>query len=87
MYKAFNFLFIILIFFFFFNIYNFYISGVNLKTINFNRQNIERIISEKLPNVPILDNDTKNVIEFTNSLSNENNNNKTRSFWKLLKIK
>ena len=87
MYKAFNFLFIILIFFFFFNIYNFYISGVNLKTINFNRQNIERIISEKLPNVPILDNDTKNVIEFNNSLSNENNNNKPRSFWKLLKIK
>jgi hypothetical protein len=87
MYKAFNFLFIILIFFFFFNIYNFYKSGVNLKTINFNRQNIERIISEKLLNVPILDNDTKNVIEFNNSLSNENNNNKPRSFWKLLKIK
>jgi hypothetical protein len=87
MYKAFNFLFIILIFFFFFIIYNFYKSGVNLKTINFNRQNIERIISEKLLNVPILDNDTKNVIEFNNSLSNENNNNKPRSFWKLLKIK
>ena len=87
MYKAFNFLFIILIFFFFFIIYNFYKSGVNLKTINFNRQNIERIISEKLLNVPILDNDTKNVIEFNNSLSNENNNDKPRSFWKLLKIK
>ena len=40
-------------------------------------------ISSKISNLPILKNDTKNVIEFNNGYSNEIE--KPRSFWNLLK--
>ena len=81
--KIFNFFLIILILIFFFNIYSFYSSNKNLESKEFNRNNIDQIISSKISNLPILKNDTKNIIEFNNGYSNEIE--KPRSFWNLLK--
>ena len=87
MYKTINLILLLLIFVFFLYTYNFYLSNKNFKTREFNRINIDQIINEKISNLPILVNDTENVIEFNNSLTNEINNNKPRSFWNLLKAK
>ena len=83
----FNFFLGILILFFFINIYNFYSSNKNLETKEFNRNNIDQIINKKISNLPILKNDTDNVIEFNDGFSNEIQNDKPRSFWNLLKFK
>ena len=87
MYKIINLLFIIIILLFFFNIYSYYFSNKNIKTITLNRLNIEKILENKILNLPILGNDTKNVIEFNSSFSKEIKDNKPRSFWNLLKFK
>ena len=83
--KIFNFFLIILILIFFFNIFSFYSSNKNLESKEFNRNNIDQIINTKISNLPILKNDTNNVIEFNNSISDKENIDKSRSFWKLLK--
>ena len=85
--KIFNLFFVILILIFFYNIYKFYSSNKNLQSIEFNRSNIELIINKKISNLPILENDTDNVIEFNDGFSNDINNDKSRSFWNLLKFK
>ena len=85
--KVLNILFIILILFFLISTYKYYISNKNLKAKDFNRNNIDQIISEKIDNLPVLINDTNNVIEFNNSLSDKITNEKPRSFWNLLKSK
>ena len=87
MYKILNIIFIFLILIFFGSIYLYYSSNTNLNDKVFNRINIEQMINKKIINLPVLTNDTNNVIEFNNSISEETNNNKTRSFWKLLKSK
>ena len=86
MYKVINLFFVIIIFLFFFNIYNYYSSNKNIKNINLNRSNIEAIVKTKISNIPILKNDTNNVIEFNSSFSEEIKNNKKRNFWDLLKM-
>ena len=85
--KIFNIFFGILIIFFFFSIYNFYSSNKNLVSKEFNRNNIDKIINKKILNIPILKNDTDNVIQFNDGFSNEIKNDKSRSFWNLLKFK
>ena len=86
MIKIFNFFLIVLILIFFFNIYSFYSSNKNLESKEFNRNNIDQIINTKISNLPILKNDTNNVIEFNDGFSNEIKNDKPRSFWNLLKF-
>jgi len=85
MHKIINLFFLITILLFFFNIYSYYSSNKNIKNINLNRSNIEEIIKTKISNIPILENDTNNVIEFNSSFSEEIKDNKRRSFWDLLK--
>ena len=85
--KIFNSFLIVLILIFFFNIYSFYSSNKNLESKKFNRINIDQIINTKISNLPILKNDTNNVIEFNDGFSNEIKNDKPRSFWNLLKFK
>ena len=87
MIKVLNILLIILILIFSLSIYKYYASNKNLKTIDFNRNNIDKILNKKISNLPVLTNDTNNVIEFNNSLSKELTNDKSRSFWNLLKSK
>ena len=84
--KIFNIFLGIMILIFFFNIYIFYSSNKNLETKEFNRNNIDQIINKKISNLPILKNDTNNVIEFSDVLSNEIKKDKPRSFWNLLKF-
>ena len=85
--KIFNFFLFFLIFIFFFNIYVFYSSNKNLQSREFNRSNIDEIINKKISNLPILKNDTDNVIEFNDGFSNSIKNDKPRNFWNLLKFK
>ena len=87
MYKIINLFFVIIIILFFFNVYNYYSSNKNIKNINLNRSNIEEIVKSKISNIPILKNDTNNVIEFNSSFSEEIKSNEQRNFWNLLKIK
>ena len=87
MYKVFNILMIIIITFFILFIYNYYSSNKNINTKNFNRLNIDQLLKEKISELPVLDNDTANVIEFNDSLKTEFENEKKRSFWNLLKNK
>ena len=84
--KIFNIFLGLLILIFFFNIYSFYSSNKNLESKEFNRSNINQIINAKISNLPILKNDTDDVIEFNDGLSNEIKNDKPRSFWNLLKF-
>ena len=72
---------------FFFSIYSFYSSNKNLESKEFNRNNIDKIINQKISNLPILKNDTNDVIEFNDGFSNEIKSDKPRSFWNLLKFK
>ena len=83
--KTINILMFFLLMTFFFSTYKFYSSTKNIKVKDFNRTNIDQIISDKVSNLPILNNDTNNVIEFNDGFSNKIENNKTRSFWNLLK--
>ena len=85
MYKFLNILMFFLIILFTFSIINYYSSVKNIKNKNFNRENIEKIQKSKIKNLPILRNDTNNVIEFNNSLESELKEEKKRSFWNLLK--
>ena len=85
--KIFNIFLAILILFFFFNIYIFYSSNNNLELKEFNRKNIDQIINTKILDLPILKNDTDNVIEFNDGFFNKMKDDKLRSFWDLLKFK
>ena len=87
MYKIINLFFVVLIFLFFFSIYNYYSSNKNIKNINLKRLNIEEILKNKTLNLPVLKNDTNNVIEFNSSFSNEIKSKDKRNCWDLLKIK
>jgi|TARA_B100001057_G_scaffold65600_1_gene59339 hypothetical protein len=85
MLKILNIFFLIIILIFFLNTYNYYSSKKNIKAKEFNRNNIDQIINTKISNLPILDDDTNNVIIFNDGFSNKNKNEKPRSFWNLLK--
>ena len=78
---------ILLIGIFILSIFKYYSSNKNLDTKNFNRSNIDQILKSKINNLPILSNDTDNVIEFNNSIEEGINQEKNRNFWNLLKIK
>jgi len=75
---------IIFVISFVFLIFKYYSSNENLKEKNFNRQNIDEILKEKISDLPVLQNDTNNIIEFNNSIE-DNISDKKRSFWDLLK--
>tara|TARA_B100001059_G_C17674165_1_gene496119 strand:- start:290 stop:553 length:264 start_codon:yes stop_codon:yes gene_type:complete len=79
------FMFFILLFFFF--TFKFYSSQKNIDAKDFNRKNIDEIINQKILNLPILKNNTDNVIQFNDGYSNKIKNEKSRSFWDLLKSK
>ena len=78
---------LLLIWIFILSIFKYYSSNKNLDTKNFNRSNIDQILKSKINNLPILTNDTDNIIEFNNSIEEGINQEKNRNFWNLLKIK
>ena len=85
--KKLNILFISFLIIFFWAIFSYYTSTNNLKEKKFNRINIDQIINKKITSLPILKNDTNNVIEYNNSLNQENTKDNPRSFWNLLNFK
>ena len=85
MQKILSIFFLILVIIFFGSIFKYYSSNINIKNKEFNRNNIDQILNDKISNLPILKNDTYNVIEFNDGFSNEIKNDKPRSFWNLLK--
>jgi len=87
MYKIFSVFFTVLIFLFFFSVYNYYSSNKNIKNVNLKRLNIEKNLKTQIFNLPVLTNDTNDVIEFNSSFSEEIQSDEKRNFWDLLKIK
>ena len=85
MYKVFNILMIIIITFFILFIYNYYSSNKNINTKSFNRLNVDQLLKEKISELPVLDNDTANVIEFNDSLKTEFDNEKKKKFLEFVK--
>ena len=85
--KVINLFFIIIIILFIFNTFNYYLSNKNIKNINFNRLNINKILKSKTTNLIILKNDTENIIEFNSLPSEKIKNNEPRNYWNLLKSK
>ena len=85
MQKILSIFFLILVIIFFGSIFKYYSSNKNIKNKEFNRNNIDQILNDKISNLPILKNDTNNVIEFNDGFFNEIKNDKPRSFWNLLK--
>ncbi len=84
--KIINIFFFVIILIFFYSTYRYYSSNQNIEIKNFNRDNIDEIINSKISNLPVLEDDTNNVIEFNDGFSNEIKNDKPRSFWNLLKF-
>jgi heme/copper-type cytochrome/quinol oxidase subunit 2 len=87
MYKVINFIFVIIIILFFFSIFKFYSSNNNVKKVNLNRNNIEDILKTKITNIPILENNTNDIIEFNSSFSEDIKNDQPRNYWNLFKVK
>ncbi len=85
--KVLNSFFLVFILIFFLNIYKYYSSNKNMETKNFNRINIDQIINKKILDIPILNNDTNNIIIFNDGFSSKIQDDKPRSFWNLLKSK
>ena len=85
--KIINLFFLFFILFFFFFTFKFYSSQKNIDAKDFNRKNIDEIINQKILNLPILKNNTDNIIQFNDGYSNKIKNDKSRSFWDLLKSK
>ena len=83
--KIVNILTFVTILIFFLSTFKYYFSKKNIDAKEFNRKNINQIINTKILNLPILNDDTNNVIEFNDGYSNEIINDKPRSFWNLLK--
>ena len=85
--KISNILMFILIIIFILSIFKYYLSDQNIVIKKTNRTNMDEILKQKIVDLPVLSNDTNNVIEFNDSFENEINKNKKRSFWELLKSK
>ncbi len=79
--KYFTFFFIIILFIFF--SIRFYTSDENIKKTFRNLNNINNDLSTNNQNLPLVSNDTEDIIKYLNN--DENSNKKKYSFWNLLK--
>ena len=83
--KIISFVVVIIVLSFFGFSFNYYISDKNIDTVKNNRENLESKILESTSILPLLPNDTNNVIEFNSGFENSNKQNFKRSFWELFK--
>ena len=83
--KIIRFVIIIIVLSFFGFSFNYYISDRNINTVKNNRENLESKILESTSALPLLPNDTNNVIEFNSGFEDSNKQNFKRSFWELFK--
>ena len=80
-----KFLILALILSFFMTTYNYYISEKNIDIVKNNRKNQEINVLRNISNLPVLLNDTDDVIEFNSGFNNSNEQKFKRSFWELFK--
>ncbi len=80
-----KFLILILVFSFFFIVVNYYFSAKNINIVKNNRNNLENRVLNNSSNLPVLRNDTNNVIEFNSGFEDSSQQNFKRSFWELFK--
>ena len=72
------------IFFFIFFVIKFYLSENNIKWSNKVILQYQNILDKKLINLPIIKDDTNDIIEYTSEIEDFKNK-KQRKFWDLLK--
>jgi len=72
------------IFFFIFFVVKFYLSENNIKWSNKVILQYQNILDKRFINLPIIKNDTNDIIEYTNEIEDFKNK-KQRKFWDLLK--
>ena len=72
------------IFFFIFFVIKFYLSENNIKLSNKVMLQHQNILDKKLINLPIIKDDTNDIIEYTSEIEDFKNK-KQRKFWDLLK--
>jgi hypothetical protein len=72
------------IFLFIFFVFSTYVSKNNKERINTNRSSVYSKIEDSLSTLPVLKNDTNNIVEF-NSGYNINEKKIKRNFWNLFK--
>ena len=72
------------IFFFIFFVIKFYLSENNIKWSNKVILQYQNILDKKFINLPIIKDDTSDIVEYTNEIE-EFKNKKQRKFWDLLK--
>ena len=72
------------IFFSIFFVIKFYLSENNIKLTNKVMLQYQNELDKKFNNLPIIKNDTNDIIEYTSEIE-EFKNKKQRKFWKLLK--
>ena len=72
------------IFFFIFFVIKFYLSENNIKWSNKVILQYQNILDKKFINLPIIKDDTNDIIEYTNEIEDFKNK-KQRKFWDLLK--
>ena len=77
----------ILILVFFLFVIQEYLSEKHIKKININIANITANLLSRSSDLPILKNDTNDIIKYNNGFNMNENNREKRSFWKLLKRK
>ena len=70
---------------FFIVIYNYYLSEKNINLVKNNRENLEMNIEKKTLDLPILENNIADAIEFNSGYDNTSKKNYKRNFWDLFK--
>tara|TARA_Y100000816_G_scaffold29473_1_gene18830 strand:+ start:4132 stop:4392 length:261 start_codon:yes stop_codon:yes gene_type:complete len=75
----------IFILLFFLIVFNYYFSDKNKDLVINNRSNIDKNMFKNVSELPVLYNDTNNVIEFNSGFDDSNNRNFKRNFWDLFK--
>ena len=82
--EAKNVVYLLTIFFSIFFVINFYLSENNIKLTNKVMLQYQNELDKKFNNLPIIKDDTNDIIEYTNEIE-EFKNKKQRKFWDLLK--
>ena len=75
----------IFILLFFLIVIIYYFSDKNKDLVINNRSNIDKNMFKNVSELPVLYNDTNNVIEFNSGFDDSNNRNFKRNFWDLFK--
>ena len=73
------------IFLFSFFIFSNYSSSSNAVNIKESRKNLDNKLSSESTNLPLLENDTNNVVNFNSGYNNIDLENSQRNFWDLFK--